>query len=305
MYDLLVEVRGPRREQKCGTTVSRKKDPHKYPHPHYSALELSCSSNTWQCTQHTTIKSRIIYHGPFFPATNGAQTIFSISMPLAMPSFTTATESKQVVNVVNHTSLKAKLAQLEDRSTASATVRTLVAQATTILAVDATAGLEPESSTVLVPVMRSGLAMVEPFLEVLTPANKVSVHHLGLFRDPSTLQAVEYYNNIPTAGNPATYAFVLDPLIATGATVSAAIDSLKFVLSSFQDSTMRLLTFLRRRWKVENIIVVALLATHEALDRVKKYHGDSVRFFVADIQSLDANGRVTPGVGDMGDRLYF
>jgi uracil phosphoribosyltransferase len=59
-----------------------------------------------------------------------------------------------------------------------------------------------------------------------------------------------------------------------------------------------------RQWKVENIIVVALLATHEALDRVKKYHGDSVRFFVGDIQSLDENGRVTPGVGDMGDRLY-
>lgn len=149
-----------------------------------------------------------------------------------MPSFTTDTELKQVVNVVNHTSLKAKLAQLEDRSTSPATVRTLVAQATTILAVDATADLEPGSSTVLVPVMRSGLAMVEPFLEVLAPAHKVSVHHLGLFRDPSTLQAVEYYNNIPTAGNPAKYAFVLDPLIATGATVSAAIDSLKFVLSS-------------------------------------------------------------------------
>jgi uracil phosphoribosyltransferase len=59
-----------------------------------------------------------------------------------------------------------------------------------------------------------------------------------------------------------------------------------------------------RQWKVENIIVVALLATHEALNRVKKYHGDSVRFFVGDIQSLDENGRVTPGVGDMGDRLY-
>ncbi|THY36893.1 hypothetical protein D6D01_00070 [Aureobasidium pullulans] len=203
-----------------------------------------------------------------------------------MPSLTAAPELKQVINVVNHTGLKAKLAQLEDRSTPSATVRSLVAQATAIMATSATANLEPGSSTVLIPVMRSGLAMVDPFLEVLTPAHKVAVHHLGLFRDPSTLQAVEYYNNIPTAGDPATYAFVVDPLIATGATVSAAIDSLK-------------------RWKVENILVVALLATHEALDRVKKYHGDSVRFFVGDIQKLDANGRVTPGVGDMGDRLYF
>jgi len=68
---------------------------------------------------------------------------------------------------------------------------------------------------------------------------------------------------------------------------------------------MRLLILIYRRWKVETIIVVALLATHEALDRVKKYYGDSVRFFVGEIQSLDENGRVTPGVGDMGDRLYF
>jgi uracil phosphoribosyltransferase len=68
---------------------------------------------------------------------------------------------------------------------------------------------------------------------------------------------------------------------------------------------MHVLILHDRQWKVENIIVVALLATHEALDRVKKYHGDSVRFFVGDIQSLDENGRVIPGVGDMGDRLYF
>jgi uracil phosphoribosyltransferase len=221
-----------------------------------------------------------------------------------MPSLTVAPEPKQVVNVIKHASLRAKLAQLEDRSTPSAAVRDLVVQATTILAVYATADLEPERSTVLVPVMRSGLAMVDPFLDVLAPSQNVAVHHLGLFRDPSTLQAIEYYNNIPTAGNPATYAFVVDPLIATGATVSAAIDSLKYVVSWSGEGAMHVLIPHDRQWKVENIIVVALLATHEALDRVKKYHGDSVRFFVGDIQSLDENGRVTPGVGDMGDRLY-
>ncbi|KAG9734325.1 uracil phosphoribosyltransferase, partial [Aureobasidium melanogenum] len=190
------------------------------------------------------------------------------------------------VNVITHPSLKAKLSLLEDRATIPAAVRGLVAQATTILAVNATADLETGSSTVLVPVMRSGLAMVDPFLDVLTPAHKVAVHHLGLFRDPSTLEAVEYYNNLPVSGNPAKYAFVVDPLVATGASVCAAIDSLK-------------------RWKVENIIVVALLATNEAIERVKKHYGDGVQFFVGDIQALDTNGRITPGVGDMGDRLYF
>lgn len=147
-----------------------------------------------------------------------------------MPSLTTAPEPKHVVNVINHTSLRAKSAQLEDRSTPPAEVRRLVAQATIILAVNATADLERESSTVLIPVMRSGLAMVGALLDVLAPAQHVAVHHLGLVRDPSPLQAVGYYNNIPTASNPATYAFVVDPLIATGATVSAAIDSLKYVV---------------------------------------------------------------------------
>lgn len=145
-----------------------------------------------------------------------------------MHSTTTTTQiARPSVNIVTHPSLKAKLHLLEDRATVPATVRTLVSQATTILAVNATADLEAESSTVLVPVMRSGLAMVDSCLEVLTPAHKVAVHHLGLFRDPSTLEAVEYYNNIPTSGDPAKYAFVVDPLVATGASVCAAIDSLK------------------------------------------------------------------------------
>jgi uracil phosphoribosyltransferase len=79
--------------------------------------------------------------------------------------------------------------------------------------------------------MRSGLAMVDPFLDVLAPAQHVAVHHLGLFRDPSPLQAVGHYNDIATASNPATYGFAVDQLIATGATVSAAIDSLNLCCS--------------------------------------------------------------------------
>jgi uracil phosphoribosyltransferase len=67
---------------------------------------------------------------------------------------------------------------------------------------------------------------------------------------------------------------------------------------------IHVLIILDRQRKVQNITVVAVLATHEALDRAKKYHGDSVRFFVGNVRSLDANGRVTPCVGDMGDILY-
>lgn len=60
-----------------------------------------------------------------------------------------------------------------------------------------------------------------------------------------------------------------------------------------------------RRWGIENIIVVSLLATNEALERIQKVHPSGVQFFVGDVQELSSTGRVVPGVGDMGDRLYF
>jgi uracil phosphoribosyltransferase len=75
--------------------------------------------------------------------------------------------------------------------------------------------------------MRSGLAMVDSVLDVVVPGNKVIVHHLGLFRERQTLEVVEYYNNIPTTAAPVDHAIIVDPLLATGSTSVAAIDTLK------------------------------------------------------------------------------
>lgn len=61
----------------------------------------------------------------------------------------------------------------------------------------------------------------------------------------------------------------------------------------------------RRQWKVENIIVIALIITKEAIERISKIHPSGVQFYVGRVQELDENARVTPGVGDMGDRLYL
>lgn len=133
----------------------------------------------------------------------------------------------EVVNIVRHPCLKGKLSLLEDRSTPSAQVRSLVNQATSILATEATREISQADHTIVVPVMRSGLAMVDSTLEILSPSHPVSVYHLGLFRDSATLEAIEYYNNIPTEGEAAKNGLIVDPLLATGATVCAAIDSLK------------------------------------------------------------------------------
>ena len=135
--------------------------------------------------------------------------------------------SNSTVNIVKHPCLQARLSLLEDRSTPAAQVRTLVQQATNILVLEASREIGISDRTVVVPVMRSGLAMVDATLDVLSPSHKVSVYHLGLFRDPTTLEAVEYYNNIPVEGEPAKYGLIVDPLLATGSTVAAAIDSLK------------------------------------------------------------------------------
>lgn len=135
--------------------------------------------------------------------------------------------SSENVNIVQHACLKGKLALLGDRSTPAAMCRSLVNQATSILATEATREISQSDHTIVVPVMRSGLSMVDSTLEILSPSHPTSVYHLGLFRDKSTLEAIEYYNNIPTEGEAAKNGLIVDPLLATGATVTAAIDSLK------------------------------------------------------------------------------
>jgi uracil phosphoribosyltransferase len=131
------------------------------------------------------------------------------------------------VTVVSHPFLAAKLERIEDRTTDAASMRRLVAQATQILTVSATSSIKPGQNCALIPLMRSGLAMVDPVLEIMVPGNDVVVHHLGLFREPTTLEAIEYYNNVPTTRAPVDQAIIVDPLLATGTTSVAAIDTMK------------------------------------------------------------------------------
>lgn len=146
----------------------------------------------------------------------------------------------------------------------------------------------------LVPILRSGLSMV-PALSSLLPS-PVAVHHLGLYREKSTLQPVEYYNNLPyhapttsnpSAAGPAELAIIVDPVIATGATACAAIDSLK-------------------DWGVKRIIVVAVLATKEGLVAACGEWPEGVEVWVGGCDpDVDEKGMIKPGLGDIGDRLYL
>lgn len=126
----------------------------------------------------------------------------------------------------------------------------------------------------------------------------VSVHHLGLFRDPLSLQPVEYYNNLPftrpssvSAPNANTsaaqLAIVLDPVIATGGTSAAAIQTLK-------------------EWGVSQIILISVLGSVEGVQKAAEEWPEASQVWVGGVdQELDAKGMIKPGLGDVGDRLFL
>ena len=152
-----------------------------------------------------------------------------------------------------------------------------------------TTALSP-SSISIVPILRSGLAMVEPLLSLLP--SPVPVFHLGMYREKSTLQPVEYYNNLPyhsaasPNSGPSELAILVDPIIATGATASAAIDTLK-------------------DWGVRRIIVVAVLASESGLAAAAETWPAGTEFWVGGVdKETDARGMIKPGLGDIGDRLF-
>lgn len=129
-------------------------------------------------------------------------------------------------------------------------------------------------------------------VQALLP-DPVPVHHLGMYREKSTLQPVEYYNNLPyhKAGDQSRgvsdLAIIVDPIIATGSTVCAAIDTLK-------------------DWGVSRIIAISVLASKDGLQRAAEAWPEGVELWVGGVDAeTDAAGMIKPGLGDIGDRLYL
>ena len=138
------------------------------------------------------------------------------------------------------------------------------------------------------PLFSYKLTIVGTAFETILPEN-VPVHHLGLFREKTTLQPVEYYNNLPTGITPTTnnasscdIAIILDPVIATGGTAEAAIQTL-------------------RDWGVGKILVVSVLASDQGLRRAAtESGGEGIQVFVGGVdQELESRGMIYPGIGDM------
>ncbi len=129
-------------------------------------------------------------------------------------------------------------------------------------------------------------------VQALLPS-PVSVHHLGMYREKSTLQPVEYYNNLPyhkqgDTARVSELAIIVDPVIATGSTVCAAIDTLK-------------------DWGVPRIISISVLASEEGLRRAAEAWPEGVELWVGGVDAgeTDERGMIKPGLGDIGDRLFL
>lgn len=119
----------------------------------------------------------------------------------------------------------------------------------------------------------------------------VPVHHLGLYREPTTLEPVEYYNNLPehaaSSASSASLAIILDPVIATGGTCAAAIQSL-------------------REWGAQRILVLSVLGAEPGVRRAAAEWPAGVDIWTAAVDSeLTPEGMLKPGLGDVGDRLFL
>ena len=197
-----------------------------------------------------------------------------------------------------HPLVAAKLTLLRNVKTDSKKFRELIREIAAMLAYEATMDLAvgeddvqtplmmTKGTTVverigLVPVLRAGLGMVEGFWELMPGAE---VWHIGLFRDERTLKPVSYYNRLPVEPT-VSVCLVLDPMLATGGSSVATVDILK-------------------RWGVNKIKYVGILAAPEGIERLHGAHPDVPIHIAAIDQRLNEHGFILPGLGDAGDRQF-
>ena len=202
------------------------------------------------------------------------------------------------VTVMDHPLMAHKISILRDKATTTKEFRDLVSEIATLIAYEATRDLPlrdvevetPLTKTIckemakdiaVVPILRAGLGIVEG---VLTIAPFAKVGHIGLYRDHETLEPVEYYCKLPPDLEE-RIVFVVDPMLATGGSASAAID------------------FIKKRG-AKSIKLLSVIAAPEGIDRITKDHPDVQVYVGQKDERLNENGYILPGLGDAGDRLF-
>ena len=205
------------------------------------------------------------------------------------------------LHVSQHPAVLHKLAILRDEETEPKKFREVVRELSWLLGYEALADARVRPLTIrtpieemeaaelgerigLVPILRAGLGMVDAMLELMPTAQ---VWHLGLFRDERTLRPVEYYNKLPDSAS-VDLCLILDPMLATGGSATAAIEVLK-------------------KWgavKPVRIKLVNLIAAPEGVEAVTAAHPDVEIHCAALDRQLNEKGYIMPGLGDAGDRQF-
>jgi len=202
------------------------------------------------------------------------------------------------VYVIEHPLVQHHLTILRDRRTAAPEFRALVRSLASLVAYEATRDLATAPREVetplarttgrrvaervaVLPILRAGLVMVEPILNLIPDAE---VRHLGIYRDEATLRPVEYYNKLPR-GTRVDVALVLDPMLATGGSLAAALDAVK-------------------QWGVGRSKVLAVIAAPEGVRHLTSQHPDVEVYVCAIDRGLNERAYIVPGLGDAGDRAF-
>lgn len=203
------------------------------------------------------------------------------------------------IYVMDHPLIQHKIGWIRRKETGSKDFRILISEIAMLMCYEATRGLKladieietPICKAVarelkgkklaIVPILRAGLGMVDGML-MMIPAAKVG--HIGLYRDPKTLEPVEYYCKLPEDSSEREI-FVVDPMLATGGSCVAAIQMLK-------------------EKGVKNIHFMCIIAAREGVERMKKEHPDVDIYIGALDDHLDDHGYIVPGLGDAGDRIF-
>jgi uracil phosphoribosyltransferase len=203
------------------------------------------------------------------------------------------------VTVVDHPLVQHKLTLMRKKDTSTSQFRQLLKEIGGLICYEVTRDLPTETIEIETPlvsmtaqslsgkklvfaaILRSGMGMLEGMLE-LVPAARLA--HVGLYRDPATLECVEYYFKAP-AELADRWVIVVDPMLATGNTAIAAVDRLKEA-------------------GARTIRMACLLASPEGLSKFRGHHPDVPIWTASVDQKLNDHGYIIPGLGDAGDRMY-
>lgn len=203
------------------------------------------------------------------------------------------------LHILDHPLLQHKLSIIRDKNTSVKEFREIVSEIATLMCYDATRDLpvqEVEIETpiaaakvkkiagkkmAVVPILRAGLGMVDGVIRLIP---SVKVGHIGLYRDPETLEPVEYYCKLPK-DIAEREVLIVDPMLATGGSATAAIQFIK-------------------NYGCSNIKLMCILAAPEGVNRIREDHPDVALYVAAVDEKLNDHGYIVPGLGDAGDRIF-